>query len=226
LPGLILIAGVASRAGAQVGYPPDRSPYRDLEFAREWTAFTGYYAAQPDPVGVAPQSGTMFGLRYDARVGGPAYVSARLAGAVLKRNVLDPRKPIDERAIGSESVPLLFSDLNLNINLTGYRTWRGLAPFLSGGFGITADLRGRNDVGDYRFGAPVTLTFGAGFKWIPRSQWQLRVDWSNYLYKIRYPESYFLRTGADDPVRLPDDAHSLWRRNTAIQVGISYLYRR
>ena len=73
------VALLASTAGAQVGYPPERSPYRDVEFRQELTLFSGYYAAGQDPAKVAPQSGPMLGLRYDVRVGGPASLTARVA---------------------------------------------------------------------------------------------------------------------------------------------------
>lgn len=225
LSAAFVVAG-AMEARAQVGFLPERSPYRDMQYQREWTAFSGYFDPQPDPVGVAPQGGAMFGGRFDARIGGPAYGSFRLANAFVPRNIIDPTKPIAERFVGTETVPLLFTDLSFGINLTGYRTWRGMAPFINAGVGLTADLRGKNDVGDYRFGVPFTATFGAGFKWILRDQWQFRFDWSNFFYKIRYPESYFLRTGEDDPVRLPNDAASMWRRNVGLLLGVSYLYHR
>jgi hypothetical protein len=221
-----LLFAVAASAPAQVGYTPEKSPYRDLVFSREWTAFTGAYNAKPDPAGVAPRDGTMFGVRYDARVGGPAYVGARIATAVVDRVIIDPSKPIAERRVGTERVPLLFTDILLSVNITGYRTWHGIIPVINGGLGITGDLRGKNDLGDYRFGMPFTMTFGGGIKWVSNGSWQLRADWGNYIYQIRYPESYYLRTGEDNPVRLPGQPRSMWRRNTALTIGVSRLYHR
>jgi hypothetical protein len=219
------LLSLSGRAVAQVGYRPEKSPYRDLEYQREWTFFLGSYDARKDPVGVAPLGGTMLGGRYDAHLTGPLYAGLRLAGAPLRRRVLDPKKPPGERFVGTETVPMLFADVNLSLNLTGFRTWHSLAPYISGGLGVTADLRGAYDVGKYRFGFPVTLNFGAGTKWVPRNHWQLRLDWTNYIYQIRYPDSYFLRTGEFDPVRLPGQAQSLWRRNVALSLGVSFLFR-
>jgi hypothetical protein len=52
-----LMAVSASSAGAQVGYPPDRSPYRDRDYNRDWTFFGGQFTAERDPVGVAQPTG-------------------------------------------------------------------------------------------------------------------------------------------------------------------------
>ena len=76
---------LASTAGAQVGYPPERSPYRDLEYRQELTLLTGYYAASADPAGVAPRSGPMLGLRYDVRVGA-SRESSRSATSSIRRS--------------------------------------------------------------------------------------------------------------------------------------------
>jgi hypothetical protein len=224
---VMLTMSIALRAEAQlVGTPPDRSPFRDLEHTREWTYFAGYYSAEKDPEGVAPRSGPMLGGRWDVRLGGPAYVAARLGGAMLPRSIIDPSKPIDERFVGEETVPMLFTDLVLGIQLTGFKSWHGIVPLINGGFGLTADLRGKNDVGDYRFGAPMTFTYGAAIKWLPGRNWQVRVDWSTYIYRIHYPESYYLRTGTDDPVRLPNEPNSLWQKNRSWQFGLAHFIGR
>ncbi len=67
----------ATNARAQVGHLPDNSPYRDLETSQELTFFGGRYRAGPDPIGIAPRGGPMFGLRYEIHVGGPALLMAR-----------------------------------------------------------------------------------------------------------------------------------------------------
>ena len=223
---LLLAATVAAPATAQVGHPPERSPYRDLEYTQEWTFFGGYFTPRMDPVGVAPQSGEMYGARWDLRIGGPAYLYGRMAAASLHRRVVDPKQPIGQRFVGTVTLPLLFTDAGFGVNLTGFKTWHGLAPELLLGGGTTADLKGRADVGKYQFGIPFTMTFGGAVKWVPTGRWQVRADWSNYLYQIRYPETYFLRVGTDDPVLLPGAVHSHWYRNSALQLGLSYLYHR
>jgi len=70
---------IATTAGAQVsvGYPPQDSPYRDLEYHSELTAFGGWFRPASDPAGVAPRGGPMGGIRYEINVGGPVQLVAR-----------------------------------------------------------------------------------------------------------------------------------------------------
>ena len=211
----------ATSAGAQVGYPPDRSPYRDKDYNREWTLFSGQFNAQDDPVGVAPSSGPMLGIRWQMHLTGPAYFNVRMAGASVSRTIIDPAKPLAERVIGTEKVPMMFADVALEFSLTGHKTWHGIAPHFGGGGGFTGDLRGSNDVGSYRFGIPFTMTLGGGLSWAPTNSWALRLDWTNYLYRIAYPNTYFLKT-TEDPAPLPVGAsRSFWRRNPALMIGVS-----
>lgn len=216
---LLLIA--TSSASAQVGYPPDRSPYQDRDYNRDWTFFAGHFSAEKDPLGVAPTDGPMAGIRWQMHMTGPIYFGLRLAGASVERRIIDPSKRIAERELGTEKVPMAFADLALELSLTGHKTWRGLAPFLNGGFGLAADLRGKNDVGSYRFGMPFTMTLGTGLSWTPARNWSVRADWSHFIYRIQYPTTYYLKT-TEDPAVLPAGAaRSFWRRNPALLIGVT-----
>jgi len=216
-----LIATAASSANAQVGYPPDRSPYQDRDYNRDWSFFAGTFQGQPDPAGVAPREGPMVGGKWQMHLTGPIYFGLRLAGGSIERTIIDPNKVIEERVVGTEDVPMLFADAALEMTLTGHKTWHGLAPFINGGFGVVADVRGSNDVGGYRFGIPFSMTFGAGVSYTIARNMALRFDWSNYLYKISYPGTYFIKTTEDPAVRPPGSAQSFWRRNPAFMLGIS-----
>jgi len=216
-----LMAVSASSAGAQVGYPPDRSPYRDRDYNRDWTFFGGQFTAERDPVGVAPTDGPMAGVRWQMHMTGPIYFGVRLAGASVDRTIIDPSKRLDERVVGTEKVPMMFADAALEMSLTGHKTWHGVAPFINGGFGFVGDLRGANDVGSYRFGIPFTMTLGTGLSWAVARNWSVRMDWSHYIYRISYPNTYYLKT-TEDPAVLPVGAsRSFWRRNPALLIGVS-----
>jgi opacity protein-like surface antigen len=216
-----LIVALASSAGAQVGYPPDKSPYQDRDYNRDWTFFAGHFDAQTDPVGVAPREGPMAGAKWQMHMTGPIYFGARLAGGSIERTVIDPSKRIEERVVGTDQVPMAFLDAALEMSLTGHKTWHGIAPYFNGGFGVVADLRGDTDVGGYRFGIPFSMTFGAGLSWAIARNWSLRFDWSNYIYRVGYPNSYYLKTTEDPPVLPQGAARSYWTRNPSLTVGIS-----
>ena len=75
----LLLGGLAlaSRsADAQVGYPPDRSPFRDLPQTMELSMYSGWFKAKRDPGGVAPRSGPMVGAMWQWRFGGPSNLVA------------------------------------------------------------------------------------------------------------------------------------------------------
>ena len=219
-----LIAAGTSTAQAQVGHAPDRSPYRDREYNRDWTFFAGPFTGERDPVGVAPADGPMAGIRWQMHMTGPLYFGVRLAGASVERTIIDPTKLIAERVVGTEKVPMMFADGLIELSLTGHKSWHGIAPFINGGAGFVADLRGANDVGGYRFGIPFTMTVGTGLVWSAGRSWSLRLDWSHFVYRVSYPASYYLKTTADPAVLPVGAARSFWRRNPALQLGIS-LYR-
>jgi hypothetical protein len=216
-----LIVGATSSAGAQVGHAPDRSPYKDRDYNRDWTLFGGQFNAERDPLGVAPADGPVAGVRWQMHLTGPAYFNVRVAGGSINRTIIDPTKVLAERTVGTEKVPMVFADAGLELSLTGHKTWRGFAPFVTGGVGVVGDLRGANDVGSYRFGIPFAMTLGTGVSWTPARNWSVRIDYSNYLYRIGYPNTYYLKT-TEDPAPLPVGAsRSFWRRNPALLIGVT-----
>jgi hypothetical protein len=214
------------RLHAQVGYPPERSPFYDLEYRQEITPFVGYFLASEDPAKVAPRSGPLVGARYDVRIGGPAQLTVRAARVFSQRTPIDPTKPVGERALASRNVSLYTGDLSLSINLTGQKSFHHLVPVVTGGIGIASDLGGRQDVGGYEFGTSFAFLFGGGVRWVPGGRFQLRVDVADYLYQIQYPDSYVLGTQANPAVLRPSQGRSSWQHNAALTVGASYLFFR
>lgn len=218
---------LAAPLSAQVGHAPQRSPYIDLEYKQEATLFAGYYEAGTDMVGVAPQSGPMAGFRYDLRLGGPAYLTSKVAYVSSKRTVIDPRRPADQRVVQDDaSWPLYMADVGVSVNLTGPRSYRRLVPFVNGGIGIATDLKSGADVGAWRFGTPFALSLGGGVKWVPAGNLQARVDVSSQLYQIKYPNSYYVAASDGTSVLQLNDSKNDWTSNIGISIGVSYLFFR
>ena len=222
--GALAVATTSAVAQGQVGYPPAESPFRDLIFRQEATVVAGYYAAGKDPVGVAPQGGPMLGMRYEVRVGGPAQFAVRAARVFSERSILDPTKPLDERIVATESWPLYLADAGITFNLTGQKSFRGFVPVATVGGGIASDFKGREDVGGFRFGTAFALSYGAGIRWVPGGAYQLRLDVLEFLYQVRYPNSYFTANGTLPPVR--SGAQNVWTHNAAITLGGSIQFFR
>ena len=125
---LAVSASPLAAQGVDVGYPPPRSPFEDLEYKQEATVFGGYYLAGKDPAGVAPGSGPMVGVRYEVGVGGPAQIVARLSTVMSERRVINPVEPAASRDLGMRAWPVYLADFGMSLNLTGQRSWRGMVP--------------------------------------------------------------------------------------------------
>jgi hypothetical protein len=166
----------------------------------------------------------MVGVRYEVRIGGPAQFSARVARVFSERMVLDPTKPAAERNIGTTSMPLYLADIGITFNLTGQKSYLGFVPIASFGGGIASNLSSKRDVGDFRFGTPFAISMGGGVRYVRDGPFQLRVDVLDYLYQIRYPDTYFQAVVGAEPVRR--GSQSSWTHNLALTIGASYQFFR
>ena len=223
---LLLLALPARSLFAQVGYEPSRSPFTDLEFKQEITAFTGVFIGGAEPAGVAPRSGPMFGFRYETRVGGPAAFTARAARVFSERRVVDPKKPGATRYGPLQSWPLYLVDASLSINLTGQKSIRHFVPVVNAGVGIASDFRSSPDVGGYKFGTTFAFSFGSGVRWTPGGPFQLRADFTDYLYQHTFPTTYYVKASDSTAVLRGNQAKSVWKHNVGLTVGASYLFFR
>jgi hypothetical protein len=224
--GLALVFG-ARGGSAQVGYPPERSPYVDLEYRHELTTLTGYLNTQRDPAGVAPRSGPLAGIRYALHIAGPAFFTGRLAYARTERTVLDPLDTSTSRVVlPAASVPLLFTDVGLALSLTGFKSWHRLVPEIGAGLGLLSDFRTESDVGGFGIGTRFALTFGAGVRWVPGGRFQLRADVADNMYRIAYPESYYLAGSHKNAILPATQSRALWTHNPSFTLGVSYLFWR
>lgn len=211
-------------AGAQVsvGYPPSASPFRDVEFHQELTAFGGYFHGSRDPAGVAPQSGPLAGLRYEITVGGPLQLVARAARANTDRNVIDPTKSDAARSLGTQSWPIYLADVGLGLNLTGQRSWHGLVPLAHTGFGIVTDAGKKVEEDPFRLGTTFAISFGTGLRFVTGGRFHFRADAGMYMYQIKYPSAYYTAPEGGTAVVENSQAKNFWKRNPALTFGVSY----
>jgi hypothetical protein len=215
---------IATGAGAQVGHLPENSPYRDVESRQEFTFFGGRYSAGQDPIAVGPRGGPMYGLRYEVHVGGPAFFMARWAHVNSERFPIDPTKTGAARQLGRRPVGLDLFDLNLALNLTGEKSYHHLIPVVNFGAGI-ADCSCTVKPDPYTFGTAFAFSYGAGLRYVPGGRFQLRADWGDYLYQLKYPTAYYLNNGSGSAVPAKQ-ARSFWKNNRALTVGASLLFFR
>ena len=219
-----VLAVAPAAAQAQVGYPPDRSPFRDLEYRQQVNAEVGYLHTQSDGPGVAPRSAPFVGARWAMQFSNPFIISARIAQAFSERDVIDPAATAANRFVRTETVPLTMADVQIGLALTGYRSWHNLVPELNAGMGVIGAFDER-DEGGFRVGTPLALTGGAGVRWVPGGQWHVRADLTHRMYRISYPQSYFQST-VGEPVLGAQDSNSRWTHNPSLSISIGYLFDR
>jgi hypothetical protein len=228
-----LLALSADSALAQVGYPPQSSPYRDLRESMELTFFSGYYRAKKDPARVAPVSGPMFGAHYQWRAGGPANLTVDVARVSSERRVLDPEKngaclltDVNCKSAGVYRWPLYAIDGGLAMALTGERSFLRLVPEVKAGVGVVTDFHSQPDVGQFSFGTRFALTWGAGLRVLPGGRYSLRADITNRLYSVKYPISYYVPADDGSLIFTARQSRSAWLNNPAFTIGVSYLFSR
>ncbi len=217
------LAVVATSASAQVGHLPQTSPYRDLETNQEFTFFGGHYSAGGDVLDVTPHGGPMFGIRYEKHLGGPAFLMARWSHVNSERNAIDPTKIGAAAQLGRKNVSLNLYDLNLALNLTGQKSFHHIVPIVNVGVGI-ASCSCTIAPDPYKFGTPFAFSFGGGLRYVPGGRFQLRWDWNDYLYQLKYPTEYYSNTTGTGPAAPSKQARSFWKNNRALTLGASVLF--
>ncbi|MES2524101.1 MAG: hypothetical protein V4617_15445 [Gemmatimonadota bacterium] len=215
-----LISSTPALALAQVGHPPERSPYRDFEVGQSLTVSGGWLATKRDPANVAPKESFFGAVRYDVPVGGPASLYVRYMFSPSERRLLAPANPAATRVLRMESVSTSVADLGLELSLTGRKSWRSLSPTASAGVGLATDFA-KADTGAYRFGTRFAFTYGLGLRYIPSSRYTFRADLINYTWQYQYPDRYFIRASDSTSVLTDTRQRSAYRGNWALSAGVT-----
>ncbi len=211
--------------GAQVGHEPEKSPYADLEYRQELTLLGGYVRTRHDPAGILLKSMPVLGARYEWTLTGPLAFSSDIIAGVGERDLVDPRKSVTTRLLGTEKNAMVAADLALALNLTGMRSWHRLVPQVRGGIGVVHSAA-KDDSTGYSFGTPFAFVFGGGVKYVPGGRFQLRVDVTDRVFKQSYTDAYY-RLATDNTAVLPGTTkRSFYTHHTALTVGLTYLFSR
>lgn len=228
IPALLLLAAVTTSllgllpAGASA--QTISSPYRFIEPRHGVTGFVGFVAENRGELRLGPGGGPAFGGRYGFELTGP--IAVEVAGFLLltDREVHDPRGGTDAvELLGTTDATVAGLDGRIRFNVTGPRTWHGLAPFLQVGGGVVQDLTGRSELESalgagqrYRFGPSATALLGAGTRWIPTDRFHVRLDATFNVWKVTTP-SAFIPTNPDaTPVRRDE-----WTRTGMVLLGVA-----
>lgn len=225
LAGLLTLAAVP--AAAQVGHPPSRSPYRDVPWKQEVTLYGGDYQGAIGKAGVGPTGGTMIGVRYAIRLGGPVEATANLARVATSRMVKDPAKTGAERFVGEQSFGLYLADVGFALNLTGQKSYHRFVPVIGAGLGVVSGSTSP-DVGGFKVGTPFALNFRAALRFIPEGNFSARLEIADNMFQLSYPSAYFRSPpiGEGAPILDRSVGNSQWTHHRMLTLGISYMFSR
>lgn len=205
---------------------PSRIHY--IETRQSIAPYAGYLWTDPTlHIGKAsaelgPRSGPVAGLQYNVHFSGPVYGEVLLGFSPTERKVYVPGNVTSANAvnpveIGTTRVALAMADAGLHFNLTGPRTWRGLAPYLVGSGGVAADLKRTSDLdsrvpegSDYDFGPTFALGLGIGTDWYPTQRLSIRAEGRDRFWRLEAPQG--LRPSSLKNV-------SEWNHNFSLSLG-------
>lgn len=199
---LVLSAGAAE---AQVGYPPSKSPYREITKRKSLTALIGYFGGSGGQRGVGPHNGTTYGGRFDIGVSGTIQLGFGFYVGDLERNIVRPESDTTLTLETIAGIPqqLLMFDFSAQINLTGAKSWHRLAPYFAGTIGLAIAEDSPVNTGDFVFGNKIYLTPTLGTRVILTQTFQLRLEGRAQFWKLSYPPAFTFSTSAGQWVVSP-----------------------
>lgn len=224
--GAALLLGLALRpAAAQIGHAPNGSPYRDIARGRGPVLHADYLTGGRGLADVGLTNVTIVGARMELPVSSIFRVSFGASFAQGERYVLDPGKPPAERRSGPEQDQLYFLDGEVLLSITGQKSWRGLAPYLTAGAGIGfGGSEPDSDNSAYRFGIKTYLAPGAGMRWYLSPGLHVRADFRMVLWRLKYPSQYYGSTQGQPPI-LDANVNDLeWTRHPSVRLSIGWIF--
>ena len=214
---------------AQVGYPPEKSPYRDILNGQGFSLYGGYIGGSRGLLGIGPAGGPIGGVRYELSIGGPTDVVIGAGYGVLKRMIVDPNADTLSRTIGPVNQPMVTVDVGLNVLLTGHKTWHGLAPYLGANMGIAFGGKVAADSSGYNFNTKFLVGPQVGVRWYPSQTFTVRLEGRDVFWQIKYPSSFFAT-----PSRAPTqpsvlstttDPSAEWIQHPSVLLSIGIAFR-
>lgn len=223
----LCLSTVPASAQEVIGHLPTASPYQDVAGKHLLALQGGWILPSDDPAHVGPKSGMMLIGRYEYDVTGPLWLTARAGLAPgLARNVRDPLLTGAAREVGERVEPIFFLDGGLALSLTGAKAWKGLAPRVHGDVGMAASLNSDYDVGGYRFGPKLMLSWGLSMRGVTGSAWEWNADITQGAWRMQYPGAYGGDGTTTDVSILGKQKKNPWNGNVMITLGLTRVLRR
>jgi len=215
---------------AQVGHDPQSSPYRDIRKGHTFTAIGGYFGGDGGDFGIAPHNGPLVGGRYDIRTADAIQVGIGITYGSLERFIVNPFVTLANRVSGPVQQEVIFSDLNVQFNMTGGKTWHHVAPFigLGGGFAFASDTPA--DTSGFDFGSEFYLSPTIGFRLFVGDRLHLRGEARATFWKVDYPTTFTQEpvqepgTPGNSNAVIPSGKLDEWTSSSWLQAGLGYSF--
>jgi hypothetical protein len=186
MPGLRfvpLLLLVPTLAGAQVGHPPERSPYRDITLGSSLTPQAVLVRGAGGRLGVVPHNGRLFGTRAEILTNRAVSLGLEVSYGTAERMIVQP----DSSFSGPEPVTMGMFGGNIVLNLAGGKTWRGLAPYAGGGAGLAVASALAADTSGFRYGARFYFAPTVGVRAFITRDVYLRLEARSLFTRMTYP---------------------------------------
>ena len=191
--GFIALLLPVAALSAQVGYPPAHSPYHELERGAYFEAFGGHMFGTGGLLRLGPRDGTSEGARIVIRGKNTLQLSFGAWTAGTQRELINAQDSVAVRDKGLIPQRLIAGEFGIQLNLTGGKTWRGLAPYAGISLGL---VHGQGspavDTSGYSFGNKIFFAPTLGTRWFAAQRLYVKVDMRAVFWKLTYPPSYSL----------------------------------
>jgi len=212
---------------AQVGHDPASSPYHTLRYGQFVGISTGYFRGSGGQIGVAPHNGAFVTLRYDFLGERTLTLGLSATYARLERFIVDKNKPIETGRTGPFTQSTGIFEAIFQFNLTGGKTWKGLAPYANLGAGVALAQDTPTDTSGFKFRFKGAFTPGIGTRVFLSPRLFLRIDASTTFWQISYPPIY-RAPPSSDPTKPPviTGLGKEWITSGRYTIGLSYAFHR
>jgi hypothetical protein len=229
-----LVAAAAAlapvRADAQVGHEPGKSPYHDIRKGHTFTPTYGQFGGSGGEFGIGPHDGPTYGFRYDLGSGSTVQIGLGFARGHLTRLIVDPFVQLVNRVSGPVNQTVTTAEVNLQLNLTGGKTWHRLAPFVGSGVGLTFPSSTPADTSRFKFGHKLYFAPFTGIRVFVTDRLSLRGEARVVFWKLKYPTTF-----TDEPALEPgtsghsnavitDGRLNEWTTSSWLLVGLGYSF--
>jgi hypothetical protein len=230
LLGIALLLALPASAAAQVGHPPNASPFRDIRRGHTLTALGGYFSGDGGQFGIGPHSGAVFGGRYDIRTSHTIQLGLGVARGSLERFIVNPFVLLANRRSGPVNQSVTFAEIDLQFNVTGGKSWHRLAPYVGTAGGIAFSTSTPADTSQYKFGRKLYLAPNIGFRFFLTERLHLRAEARTTFWKLKYPTTFQVEpveqpgTPGNSNAVITDNNLSEWTSSSWLQAGLGYSF--